>query len=130
MELRAWSRLAEELQQERVWLSNRVHQQLWRYYPQMLELTDELTAPWFLKLWLMAPTPAKATQLRRSSVDRMLKQYRIRRIDVEGVFRILQQPAIKVADGVVEAASIHMRSLIARLQVVNRELNEAERKLD
>jgi transposase len=130
MELRAWSRLAEELQQERVRLSNRVHQQLWRYYPQMLELTDELTAPWFLKLWLIAPTPAKATQVRRSSVGRILKQYRIRRIDVEGVFRILQQPAIKVADGVVEAASIHMRSLIARLQVVNRELNDAERKLD
>ncbi len=130
MELRAWSRLAEELQQERVRLSNLVHQQLWRYYPQMLELADELTVPWFLKLWLMAPTPAKATQVRRSSVERMLKQYRIRRIDVEGVFRILQQPAIKVADGVVEAASIHMRSLIARLQVVNRELNDAERKLD
>jgi len=99
MELRAWSRLAEELQQERVRLSNRVHQQLWRYYPQMLELTDELTAPWFLKLWLIAPTPAKATQVRRSSVGRILKQYRIRRIDVEGVFRILQQPVIKVADG-------------------------------
>src|SRR5262249_5590032 len=54
----------------------------------------------------------------------------MRRIDVEGVVGILQHPAIKVADGVVEAASIHMRSLIARLQVVNRELNDAERKLD
>jgi transposase len=106
MELRAWSRLAEELQQERVRLSNRVHQQLWRYYPQMLELTDELTAPWFLKLWLIAPTPAKATQVRRSSVGRILKQYRIRRIDVEGVFRILQQPAIKGrARGEAAAAS-------------------------
>ena len=44
IELRAWSRLAEELQQERVRLSNRIHQQLWRYYPQMLKLTDDLTA--------------------------------------------------------------------------------------
>src|SRR5215472_7135474 len=33
IELRAWSRLAEELQGERVRLSNRLHQQLWRYYP-------------------------------------------------------------------------------------------------
>jgi transposase len=33
IELRAWSRLAEELQEERVRLSNRVHHQLWRYYP-------------------------------------------------------------------------------------------------
>jgi transposase len=39
-------------------------------------------------------------------------------------------PGIKVADGVAETASVHMRSLIARLRVVTRELQEAERKLD
>src|SRR6516162_10164100 len=54
IELRAWSRLAEELQEERVRLSNRLHQQLWRYYPQMLKLTDDLTATWLLELWLKA----------------------------------------------------------------------------
>src|SRR4051794_15088024 len=69
IELRAWSRLAEELQEERVRLSNPLHQQLWRFYPQMLELTDDLTATWFLDLWLSAPTPAKAAQLRKSAVD-------------------------------------------------------------
>ncbi len=36
VELREWSRMAEELKQERVRLTNRVRQQLWRYYPQML----------------------------------------------------------------------------------------------
>src|ERR1700693_6484703 len=30
IELRAWSRLTEELREERVRLSNRVHQELWR----------------------------------------------------------------------------------------------------
>ena len=65
IELRAWSRLAEELQQERVRLSNRVHHQLWRYYPQMPMLTDDLAAPWFLELWTLAPTPAKARHLRQ-----------------------------------------------------------------
>jgi len=33
IELRAWSRLAEELTEERVRLSNRVHHELWRYFP-------------------------------------------------------------------------------------------------
>ena len=47
-ELRAWSRLAEELQEERVRLTNRMHHQLWRYYPQMLKLTDDLAAGGFL----------------------------------------------------------------------------------
>jgi hypothetical protein len=41
IELREWSRLAAELQQERVRLGNRIRQQLWRYYPQLLALTDE-----------------------------------------------------------------------------------------
>src|SRR3954471_11934716 len=38
VELCEWSRLAEELQQERVRLANRIRQQLWRYYPQLLEV--------------------------------------------------------------------------------------------
>ena len=46
------------------------------------------------------------------------------------MLRILLQPAIKVAEGVAEAASIHIRSLIVRLRLVNRELRDAERKLD
>jgi hypothetical protein len=41
IELREWSRLAAELQQERVRLGNRIRQQRWRYYPQLLALTDD-----------------------------------------------------------------------------------------
>jgi hypothetical protein len=130
IELRAWSRLAEELTEERVRLSNRVHHELWRYYPQLPKLTDDLAAPWFLELWTIAPTPAKARRLRKSTVEQLLRQNRIRRLDAETVLRILQEPALKVADGVAEAASVHLRSLIARLRVVNRELQAAERQLD
>ncbi len=128
--LRAWSRLAEELQEERVRLGNRVHQQLWRYYPQMLKLTNDLAATWFLELWTKAPTPAKAEHVRKGTIERLLKQHRIRRVDAETVLCTLRQPAIKVPDCVAEAASVHMRSLIVRLRVVNCELRDAERKLD
>src|SRR6516165_1899847 len=130
IELRAWSRLAEELTEERVRLGNRVHHELWRYFPQLPKLTDDLAAPWFLELWTLAPTPAKARQLRKSTIEQLLKEHRIRRVDAETVFSTLREPAIKVADGVAEAASVHMRSLIARLRLVNRELREAERQLD
>jgi transposase len=130
IQLREWSRLAEELQQERVRLSNRLYSQLWRYYPQMLGLSDDLAAGWFLDLWTMAPTPAKAMHLRKTSVAQLLKRNRIRRIDAETVLRALREPAINVADGVAEAATIHIRSLITRLRVVGRELHDAMRKLD
>jgi transposase len=130
LELREWSRLAEELQQERVRLGNRLHHQLWRYYPQMLELTDDVAAGWLLELWNKAPTPDKAKYLRRSAIERLLKQHRIRRIDGEKVLLTLRQPAIDVADGVAEAACAHIRSLIVRLRPINDELRAVERKLD
>ena len=83
-----------------------------------------------LELWLKAPTPAKAARLRVSAVERLLKQHRIRRVNAEVILRTLRQPAIKVSDGVAAAAGIHIHSLIVRLQVVRRELNDAKRKLD
>ena len=131
VELRAWSRLAEELTQERVRLGNRAHHELWRYYPQVLKIADDdVAAPWVLDLWDLAPTPAKARRLRAAPVEKLLKQHRIRRIDAGAVLRNLQEPAIKVADGVAAAASVHLRSLFTRLRVVNRELQQAEAKLD
>src|SRR5919107_1131663 len=128
--LREWSRLAEELQQERMRLSNRIRQQLWRYYPQLLELSDDVTAAWILDLWTLAPTPTKAARLRAPTLAQLLQQHRIRRVDAERALGILRQPAITVAEGVTEAAVLHLRSLVARLRLANREFHQAERKLD
>jgi transposase len=96
----------------------------------MLKLTNDLTATWFLELWTKAPTPAKAEHVRKSTIERLLKQHRIRRVDADTVLRTLQQPAIEVPNCVAEAAGVHMRSLTVRLRVVNCELRDAERKLD
>src|SRR4029077_4959672 len=67
VELREWSRMAEELQQERTRLANRLREQLWRYYPQALAVGEDLAADWFLELRAAAPTPAKAARLRASA---------------------------------------------------------------
>src|SRR5713101_1926834 len=77
IELREWSRMAEDLQQERTRLANRVREQLWRYYPQALQLTDDLAADWFLALWHQAPTPAKAAKLRKTTIERVLHAHRM-----------------------------------------------------
>src|SRR6202011_5161084 len=70
VKLREWSRMADDLQQERTRLASRMREQLWRYYPQMLELADDLAADWFLDLWSQAPTPAKAARLRETTIER------------------------------------------------------------
>ena len=111
-------------------MGNRIRQQLWRYYPQLLELADDLTAEWVLALWTMAPTPAKAARLRETTLARLLKQHRIRRLDAERALDILRQPAIPVAAGITEAAVLHLHSLVARLRLANREFRQAERKLN
>ena len=130
IELREWSRLAVELQQERARLGNRMRQQLWRYYPQLLELTDDVTAEWVLELWLMAPTPAKAARLRETTLARLLKQHRIRKISAETALGVLRAQALTVAAGVTQAAVLHLRSLVTRLRLANREFRQADRKLD
>ena len=131
VELRAWSRLAEELTEERVRLSNRVHHELWRYYPQMQKIADDdLAAPWFLELGTSRPRRPKHA----SYASRRSSSYSSSIASVASMptpcFAYLREPAIKVAEGVAEAASVHLRSLIARLHVVNRELRQADAKLD
>lgn len=130
VELREWSRIADELTRERVRLANRVREQLWRYYPQMIELAEDLAADWVLALWKLAPTPAAARRVREQTIAGLLKQHRIRRLTAPDLLARLRAPAITVAPGTTEAASAHIQSLSRRLIVINRELRTARAKLD
>src|SRR3954465_9181732 len=71
--------------------------------------------------------PAKAARLRETTLARLLKQHRIRKIDANTALGILRTPVLKVATGVTEAAVLHLRS---RLRLANREFRQAQRKLD
>ena len=77
VELREWSRIAEDIGVERNRLANRLREQLWRYFPALLELEDDLGAEWLLELWQAAPTPQKASRLRQATVANLLKRHRI-----------------------------------------------------
>ena len=130
IELREWSRMHDELKQEQSRLANRVRDQLWRYYPQAGEVTDDLAADWFLDLWEKVPTPAQAMRASEKIVARILKAHRIRRIDAATVLQILRQQPLRVAPGTTEAATAHIRALAARLRLVNQQIKEAGRRLD
>lgn len=130
IELREWSRLMDELQQERTRLANRLRQQLWRYYPQAAELTDDVGDDWFLTLWQRVPTPTAAAKASEKAIARILKEHRIRRLDAAAVLRTLRKPALFVAPGTTEAACVHIRSLAARMYLVNQQIKEAGAALD
>jgi transposase len=131
IELREWSRMRDELRDERTRLANRIRDQLWRYYPKALELGgSDLSADWFLDLWEQAPTPAKAAQITEKTVANILKAHRIRRIDAAEALRMLRHAPLSVAAGVAEAATAHVRAVAARLRLINQQSKEADRKLD
>jgi len=130
VELREWSRIDEELKVEHVRLTNRLKHQLWRYYPQMLELADDVGANWFLDLFEAAPTPEKAANVREKTIARILKSHRIRRFDAAYVLAELRKRALTVAPGTIEAAIAHIRSLIERIRIINGQLADAQRQLD
>jgi len=130
IELREWSRMADDLQHERVRLSNRVRQQLLRYYPQMLELADDVASDSFLALWELIPTPAAAARVREKKVVVLLVEKRIRRFDAKHVLTTLRQKPLTVAPGTTEAATAHIASVAERLRLLNRQIKDAHRRLD
>lgn len=130
IELREWSRITEDLGAERIRLTNRMREQLWRYFPAMLELESDLAAPWLLDLWKAAPTPLKASRIRETTVARVLKQNRIRRLDAVQVLQLLRQEPVIVADGTIAAATAHITTLVARIRLLNQQIAEAHRRLD
>jgi transposase len=130
IELREWSRIVEDLGQERLRLSNRLRQQLLRYYPQMLELARDVENDWFLALWELIPTPADAARVRMKKVAELLSTHRIRRLDAKGVLTTLRQKPLTVAPGTTEAAVAHIASLVPRVRLLNRQLKDGLRRLD
>jgi transposase len=130
IELREWSRIAEDLGAERNRLTNRMREQLWRYFPALLELESDLGAEWLLDLWETIPAPDKALRIRETTIAKLLKRNRIRRFDAAHVLSVLRRPPVQVAAGTTEAASAHVATLIARIRLVNQQLVEAHRRLD
>jgi len=129
VELREWSRIADELGAERNRLANRLREQLWRYFPALLELEEDCGAEWLLDFLVVAPTPAKAARLREARVTQFLKQRRIRRFDAAAILKAGRATPPTLAPGSVEAASAHVASIIPRLKLVNRQIKEADRRI-
>jgi len=130
VELREWSRMSAELKEERNRLTNRIRQQLWRYYPQAIELTEDHGADWFLDVWALAPTPHAAKRLTEKKIARILQARRIRRLTATEILEVLKRPALVVGPGTEPAAVAHISGIAERVRLVNRQLKEVHRRLD
>ena len=130
IELREWSRITEDLTAERTRLANRMREQLWRYFPQMLSVESDCAAAWLLDLWQAVPTPDTAKRVRESKIARILKDNRIRKTDAASVLAKLRAVPVTVAAGTTDAAAAHVRTLIDRLRLIESQLVQARAQLD
>jgi len=129
IELRELSRISGELTTQRSRLANKIREQLRRYYPQALELPADMDSAWFLDLLMLASTPEKAMRIRESSVAKILRKRRIRKVDAKKVLRTLRKPGYMVAPGTPEAASSHVRLLVQQIRLVTEQLKDCRNQL-
>jgi transposase len=129
VQIRELSRIHEDLRAEENRLINRFREQVHRCAPQLLTLCPAGNEPWFWALVERAVGPGK-TGPRRRGIEKLLKQHRIRRIDVEEVYRTLQEPGLHLAPGTLEAARTHLDLLLPRLRVTREQARGCQKKLE
>lgn len=130
IELREWSRMVEDLSAERNRLANRFRHQLWRYFPQIIDLSQDWAREWILDLWELIPTPAKAQSVRTATVARRLQQSRVKRWTAESLLAHLRTKAIAVAPGVTDACVAHCKIIVARLRLVMEQMKAGTKQLE
>jgi transposase len=130
VQLRELSRLHGELVEEHGRLANRLREQLWRFYPQLLAVSPAADEEWLWEVLRVAPTPAAGRRLTVSALRALLARHRIRRLTAEAVSAALQEPALPVGPGTLAAASEHLALLLPRLRLVHEQRAQCERRLD
>ena len=129
VELRELSRLRDDLVAEKRRHSNRLRQQLHRFFPQVLELSSAADELWIWALLKIAPTPKHVERLSARRLQKLLERFRIRRFNVLEVARVLSEPPLPVAPGVTEAAHARIKILVPQLELIHEQLVDCEAQI-
>jgi transposase len=129
IQVREWSRLDDDLREELSRLTNQLRDLVYRTMPGVLALCPAADEPWFWALLSEAATPAAQRRLSEAKLRQVLREHRIRRVSASDVCRVLQQPSVYTAPGVVDAVASHIAVVLPRLQLVARQRRDAERHL-
>lgn len=129
IQLRAMSSAEEELGWEANRLTNRLRDQLHRFYPQALALCPAADEAWLWDLLRIAPTPQAGQRLRLEKVEALLRRNRIRRLTASQLLEKLQAPPLPVAPGVVEACCSRVALLLPRIHVVHQQRKKCQARI-
>ena len=129
VELCTLSRLRDELVHDQTQNINRVHEFLWRFYPQFDALGGDWTKKWVLDLYQLVPTPAAARQVSRKAMAQVLAKGRVRRLDADKGLRILRQQPLSVPQASIDSLAYHMATLVARLRLLHEQLKQVDARI-
>lgn len=127
--LRELSRLEDEIGQEFTRATNRLREQIHRFFPQLLQMCESADEPWLWTLFELAPSPVRAARLTEAKIARVLTQHRIRRITAAEVRAILKTRPLTLAPGAPEAAAEHALMLVPRLRLLHRQRIDLARRI-
>jgi transposase len=130
IQLREWSRIVEELQDEEQRLANRLRDQLYRVNAAWLTLNPAADDPWLWTILHETPHPGAWATLPRRRIAPALHAHRIRRLTADDVIAVLRQPRLHVAAGVADAVEARIASLIPQLRLVHDQRLMGERRID
>jgi transposase len=129
LRLRELSRFQDELKIELRRGTNRLWQQLHRYYPQMLSLSPAADDRLMWDLLEAAPIPAVGAKISSLHVQRILKANRIRKTSVDEVLSALKTAPLTLAPGAAEAACEHVLLLLPQVRLLERQLREVSTRI-
>jgi transposase len=130
IELRELERLSIALGQDLTRQTNRLRDQLYRVLPQLLALCEGADEAWLWDLLELASTPEGLARLRETTLEGLLKRNRIRRFTASELKAAVRQQPLRVAPGVVEAASAHLRAVLPICRVLAEQRRACEHRID
>lgn len=128
--LRKLSQLEDEISQELNRATNRLREQLHRFFPQLVQLSESADEPWLWTLFEQAPFPAQAARLSEAHSAAFLQRRRIRRLRAAAEVRAIPRTkALGLAPGTSQVAAEHAFLLLPRLRLLHRQRTDLARRI-
>ena len=122
LDLREITRDLEQTKEDLRICTNRLWEQLHRYYAPLLDLCSGADEPWLWDLIHLAPLPSKGRGLHKETIAKLLRRHRIRRLSAEEVAAALRLEPLPVAPGVAQTCAQKVERLLARIQLLHTQM--------
>lgn len=128
--LRELTRIDSDLSEARNRVTNRLRQQIFRFAPQLLQLSPSADEPWFWEAVDSRLFEGSEKLLSAESYAKILSTHRIRRLTGKDVYDVFQSPFLHVAQGTIPAARRQISALIEQLRLIYKQRKSVKKEIE